>query len=154
MEPFAELEGRVFQWSAIISDHQSVLLSYMTLITSTQTTLPSLPLSTPLQFRPKPLTSHWQAIDKPLTSRVTTSNSELKIPWKSILNSLKINIKFIVSLLEIDFYSLTVIFLLRLFFDITRIFHFFPWLNGQFLDCQGLPLVSQLTSRSRGPALG
>ena len=40
-------------------------------------------------------------------------------------NSLKDNIKFLDSLLEIDFYSLTIIFSPRLFLDIT-IFFIFP----------------------------
>ena len=54
----------------------------------------------------------------------------------SAQNSLKDNIKFLDSLLEIDFYSLTIIFFPRLFLDITIFFTFFPWQNRQFLDCQ------------------
>ena len=43
----------------------------------------------------------------------------------SAQNTLKINIKFLDSLLDIDFYSLTIIFFPLLFLDITIFFIFF-----------------------------
>ena len=70
----------------------------------------------------------------PRHSRVDTLMSGDQL---SAQNSLKDNIKFLDSLLEIDFYSLTIIFFPRLFLDITIFFTFSPWQNRQFLDCQG-----------------
>ena len=66
-----------------------------------------------------------------VADRVT--NSELKIPWK--------HIKFLDSLLDIDFYTLTIIFFLRFFPWHYNIFHFSPWQNDQFLYCQGETLT-------------
>ena len=44
----------------------------------------------------------------------------------SVQNSLKINVKFLDSLLDIDFYRLTIIFFLGFFLDITIFFNFPP----------------------------
>ena len=59
----------------------------------------------------------------------------------SVQNSLKINIKFFDSLLDIDFYSLTIIFCLRFFPWHCHIFNFLPltkwsvpWLSSINLD--------------------
>ena len=59
----------------------------------------------------------------------------------SAQNSLKINIKFLDGILDIDFLSLTIIFCLWFFLDITIFFIFSPWQNGQFLDFQGQTLT-------------
>ena len=64
----------------------------------------------------------------------------------SAQNSLKTYIKFLDSLLEINFYSLTIIFFLRFFHDIT-IFFIFPldkMVNSLIVKAKPWQLVSRL----------
>ena len=65
----------------------------------------------------------------------------------SVQNSLKINIKFLDSLLVIDFYSLTIIFFPRLFLDISIFFIFSldRIVNSLIVKAKPWQLVSQLT---------